>query len=79
MDYKPKTSKTNEKKESKFLEFVYADIHKALDRFQDVEPQVREELFRDLVDVVAERVKQSFKNGIEVGMKRGKKKDRPEK
>jgi hypothetical protein len=51
---------------------VYGDLAGVLDKFDTVHVFTRKTMLRDLAGVVAKRMKQSFKNGIEIGMKRGK-------
>ncbi len=70
MGYEKQTKITKEK-ESKFLNLFYSDIDDVLNRFDKVQPFVRKAMLRELASVVAKRCKQSFKNGIEIGMKRG--------
>lgn len=71
MGYKKKDSSREEQKD-KFLDLVYQDLRHVLDRFDKVHPFIRKTMLRDLAGVVNKRMKHSFKNGIEVGIRRGK-------
>jgi hypothetical protein len=66
-----KPSKLTNDKESKFLNLAYSDLEAVISRFDKVHPFVRQILLRDIASVVVKRCRQSFKNGIEIGMKRG--------
>jgi hypothetical protein len=62
----------------KFMNIIHQDISLVLDRFNKVHPFTRAIMKRDLATVVSKRVKQSFKNGIAVGMSRnGKRSNEP--
>ena len=72
MAYKKKEQQTQEQN-AKFLDMVYQDLAQVLNRFDKVHPFVRKIMLRDLTGVVSKRMKHSFKKGIEIGIRRGKK------
>ena len=65
-----KQSKLTQEKQSKFLNFIHADLDNVLNQFDKVHPFQRKMMLSAIASVVAKRCKQSFKNGIEIGMKR---------
>ncbi len=71
MGYEKQPNRVSDQ-DSKFLNLVYSDLDNVLNRFDKVHPFQRKVMLRDLAGVVVKRMKQSFKNGIEIGMKRGK-------
>ena len=57
---------------AKFLDIVYADICRLVEEYETVLPYKKEDFKQDLFRLVSEKMKRSFQNGIELGLKRAK-------
>ena len=66
--------KSNQNNGVKFLDQVYADIGEKLNRYDTVHPFTRKQMQTELFNLVTRAMKQSFKNAIQVGMKRARQK-----
>jgi hypothetical protein len=66
--------KHNEQKPN-FLSLVNGDIRSIIVKYKNSLPGKAGEMEKDLRELVGERLKQSFRNGIEVGSKRTSEKD----
>ena len=60
---------TKAKNQINFLDQTYHDLTELLNRYKVVLPYGQEEFKNDLFQLFVQKLKQSFKNGIEAGRK----------
>ena len=64
---------TKAKKQMNFLDQTYQDLTALLNRYKVVLPYGQEEFKNDLFQLFVQKLKQSFKNGLEAASKRKQK------